>query len=80
MSEIRKKIESFPTKWSEGFTNEEEKKLCKELNVDYGEYCHKLGIHTCITKQGESLTYKSDVDLAVRLCLENRDKTLMEWD
>ena len=80
MSEIKEKIESFPTKWPEGFTNEEEKKLCEELNIDYSKYCHKLGVNTCIVKEGESLTYHCDVELAVRLCLENRDKTLMEWD
>jgi hypothetical protein len=77
---INRIVDSYPTKWPEGFIREEQESLCKELGIDFDTYCEKLGVNTCMMRAGQTITYHCDVETAIRLCVENRDRRLSEWD
>lgn len=75
-----KKVYEYKTKYKEGFIHDEIKSLCEEEGVDIDVFLDKLGVNTCIMRDGQMITYHCDVDLALRCCLENRDKNVFEWD
>ena len=79
---ITKIVNEFKTKHSEGFTSNEMKGLLKKEfpSVTMKEFSKKLGVHTGMIKNGDFLTYHSDVELGIRCCLENRNQTIYEWD
>lgn len=80
MTKISRLVDSHPTKYPNGYTLDDMKSLCKELSIDFNVFGEKLGVNTGMVIKGESVTYHCDVELAIRLCLENRDMTLLEWD
>ena len=73
-------VYEYDTKHKEGFTNKEITSLCEKLSIDLEPFSKKLGVNTCMMIEGEIITYHCDVELAVRLCLENRERRLGEWD
>ena len=73
-------IYNWKTKHKEGFTAEEIVDVCEFFNISPQDFTEKLGINTCIIRDGETITYHCDVDIAVRCCLEGREKTFAEWD
>ena len=84
---MEKKVKSnpvykYPTKHSEGFTNTEIKELLEKYypEVTIEKLFEKIGVHTGYFKDGESITYHHDVDLGIRLVLENREMKQYEWD
>lgn len=80
MVDFRKVIEDYATKYKQGFTYEEQIDLCTKLNVDADEYHKKLGVNTCMVMDGKIVTYHCDVEMAIGLCLENREQNPYEWD
>jgi hypothetical protein len=68
------------TKYEEGFTDLEIIELCKSLNVDPIKVNKQLYGNTCRVIDGEIISYKWDVDLAIRCVQENREPYLEEWD
>lgn len=75
-------VYGFKTKHSVGFTFGEIKELLSAHyeNIDYMDFCNKLGVITCIVIDGDTVIYFRDVFLAITLCIENRDAYYYEWD
>lgn len=76
-------VENFETKHgSKGFTFEEIDKL-KEVyksKINKEKFDSGLRAVTCAVIDGEAVIYRCDVELAMRLGLENRDMRLSEFD
>jgi len=72
----------FPkSKHELGYTDQEVRSILKKLEIPYKLYWEKFGINTCgVSETGESLFYHCDVRLAIRCCIEKRDKHFYEWD
>ncbi len=65
-----------------GYTKQEILDIIRPLGIHHNTFWRKLGINTCGMDMatGESLMYEGDVKLAIRCCLEKRDKHVYEWD
>lgn len=73
-------VEHFPTKHKEGFTSKEIITFIEEHKLNQELFFEKLGINTGMLKEGECLTYHCDILTAFKCILENREKTIYEWD
>jgi hypothetical protein len=79
--EIKKKIQNYPTKHKDGFTDTEIKQLLKEYpNINLNKFHNALNGITGIIIDKDFLTYHCDVELALRCGIENRDSNVEEWD
>lgn len=79
---LRENVFGFKTKHPLGFTYNEIRELlavCYE-NIDFSQFCDRLGVVTCISVDGETVIYHRDVWMAIMLCLENRDAYDYEFD
>ena len=64
-----------------GYTKEEISEILKTYNISEKVFNEKFGVNTCpVLPGGICGYYKWDVELTIRLCLENRNRTLAEWD
>jgi hypothetical protein len=78
---IRDKVNNYPTKHQEGFTGKEIKELLKEYpQVKEEDFFKAMGVHTAMFKDGESITYHCDIELALRCVVERREPKVFEWD
>lgn len=78
---IRGKVYGFKTKFEHGFTYQEIDELLKDFpSVSRDDFYEKLGINTCMIVEREVINYHCDVELALRCCIEKRDKSPYEWD
>jgi len=59
-------INSYPTKYKEGFTDDEIKSILKNNNINN----FKLGVNTCVIKDGIVVTYSRDFERALTLTLK----------
>jgi len=75
-------VNSYPTKHIGGFINHEIVSMLDKHypQVNKQQFYETLGVNTCMMIDGDVLTYHCDVELAVRCCLENREKKANEWD
>ena len=73
-------IDNFRRYHKEGFTGKELIQLCDKNKIDYDKFADKLGVNTGMVIGGDFITYEWDVELALRCVLEDRDKTVFEWD
>ncbi len=73
-------INNYPTKYKEGFMESEVNSLLEKYGLDSKKFYEKLGVNTCIEIDGEILTYHCDIETALFCLIENRDKTIWEWD
>jgi hypothetical protein len=75
-------VESHPTKYKEGFTSDEIDSLLKDKfpNISRDTLSEKVGVVTCMVKDDNVIFYHSDIELAMRCCLENREQYPHEWD
>jgi len=85
MKDYNKKLEdlvyNYPTKYEEGFIGEEIKALSEQFpQTTYEKVCDKIGIVTCMVRDGKTVIYHCDVLTGLRCALENRDMTVWEWD
>lgn len=80
MDKAEKIVDTFHTKYEEGFNGEEIIRLLDENSVDKEVFFDKLGVNTGIIKCGCFLTYHCDIELALRCVFEGRNKRLGEWD
>ena len=77
MKEI--KLPKQTRKW--GYTGKEVLKILKQYNIKEEDYNEKFGVNTCsIDEDGEVLYYACDIKIAIRCCIEKRDKYQYEWD
>jgi hypothetical protein len=56
-----------------GLTNNEIKALLKEQKINEKDFYKALGINTCMIINGETITYHTDIDRALRL-ITNKNK------
>ena len=49
-------------------------------NIDSDKFYDALGVNTCCMIDGQIITYYWDVELALACVLQDRDKTIDEWD
>jgi hypothetical protein len=77
---LTKYIDSYPTKYPEGFLSSETNSILTLHNIDADEFYKILGVNTCMVKDNQILNYHCDIELALRCIIEKRDKTSIEWD
>lgn len=76
-----KPFNDFKTKNKEGYTDSEILKLLENYSEIHIQNFNKaIGVHTCMIIDGETITYHTDVKLALILCLEKRAPKSYEWD
>lgn len=73
-------VMTYPTKYKQGFTTEEVAELCLELKVSRENFNKKFGINTCMSLDGNTIMYHSDVLRTFRLVMEDRELTMYEFD
>ena len=56
-----------------GLTNDEIKVLLKERNINEKDFNKALGTNTCMIINGQTITYHTDIDKALRL-LTNKNE------
>jgi DNA-binding transcriptional regulator YiaG len=56
-----------------GLTDNEIKALLKEQKINEKDFYKALGINTCMIINGETITYHTDIDRALRL-ITNKNK------
>lgn len=73
-------IETSERKNEIGFTGAEIKSMLIKHNIDQDKFYETLGVNTCVMIDGEIVTYFWDIELALECVLQDRDKTIGEWD
>ena len=73
-------IYNYPTKHKYGFMGSETDEILEKFNINKEDFYTVLGVNTCMIVEGQILNYHCDIELALRCIIENRDKTLEEWD
>ncbi|TXG80220.1 MAG: hypothetical protein E6R13_08410 [Spirochaetes bacterium] len=73
-------IDNYPTKHKYGFLGSETDAILEKFEIDKEKFYTALGVNTCMIIEGEILNYHCDIELALRCVIEDRDKTLDEWD
>lgn len=65
-----------------GYTKQEVLDIIRPLKIHHKTFWKKFGINTGAldSKTNEILYYGCDIVTAIRCCLENRNKTFLEWD
>jgi len=65
-----------------GYTNKEVLDIIRPLKIHHKKFWKKFGVNTCALdeKTGEVLVYGYDILLAIKCCLQDREKTIYEWD
>jgi len=63
-----------------GYTKQEVLDIIRPLKIHHKTFWKKFGVNTCTIIDNEIIYYECDVELAIKLCLENRDMTFLEWD
>jgi len=75
------KIKLPESKHKLGYTEKEVLNIIKLFEIPKKTFWKKFGINTCaIGDNNEILYYGYDIQLAIRCCLEHREKTSYEWD
>ena len=78
---IHDAVYGFKTKYEDGFIDTEILTLLKDYpNINKDKFYDALSYITCTMKEGNIVIYRSDVELALRCGLENRDQTPFEFD
>lgn len=78
---VQEIVFGFKTKNKEGFTKEEIKELLKLFpDVTIEKLNKALGTNTCMIIKKEIITYHSDIEIAIRRCIENRGFKFGEFD
>ena len=82
MKSVERIVYDYPTGSTYGFTVVEVGLMLTEHfpTINHKQFWEKFGVNTCMIVDGLTRYYHCDVDLAVRLCLENREKKAHEWD
>lgn len=73
-------IDTYPTKHKHGFLGSETNEILEKFEIDKEKFYTAMGVNTCMIIEGQILNYHCDIELALRCVIENRDKTLDEWD
>lgn len=71
-------IYTFPSKYREGFLQDEIREILYEFDIKLKEYAKNSGINTCMIIGKEIISFKHDVLRALELCIYK--KTNIMWD
>lgn len=80
---LKELVFNFKTKHEEGFLPNEQKELLSRFpSVDENKYSEAIGVVTCMMDEEtkEFIIYHDDVFTGLLCALEDRDKTVWEWD
>jgi len=78
---IEKLINEYPTKYKEGFTPSEEKKLLSKFpDINMDKYNSAMMGNTCMIIDDEIITYHCDMITALKCGIENRNMKWYEFD
>lgn len=78
---VEKIVDEFETKHNLGFTKGEIIELLKKFpKVTEAQFWDKFGVNTCAMIEEEVIYYYVDIITAINCCLENREKSIAEWD
>lgn len=81
MENITEILDNFNTKHKQGFTQEDIIRLLEQFpSITLEKFNEKMGIVTVLEVDGEIVYFRGDVELILRLILENRDIHPYEWD
>lgn len=81
MENITEILDNFNTKHKQGFTQEDIIRLLEQFpDITLEKFNEKMGIVTVLEVDGEIVYFRGDVELILRLILENRDIHPYEWD
>ena len=75
-----KEIKLPPSKNKYGYTKQEILSILRSLKISHKKFWSKFGVNTCALVDNVILYYHCDILSTIYCCLENRDKTEMEWD
>jgi hypothetical protein len=79
--DIEKVVSAFPRESEWGFTEEELIQLIKLFpKVTKAKFNDAMGCNTCMIVNGKIRNYPCDVISALACVLQNREKTLAEFD
>ena len=79
--DIREQVNSYKTKYKEGFTREEYMKLLENYpGINMDRFWDALNGITATIMYGEIVVFPHDIELAIRCGMEDRSPTIMEWD
>ena len=79
--DIREQVNSYKTKYKEGFTREEYMKLLENYpGINMERFSDALNGITARIMYGEIVVFPHDIELAIRCGMEDRMPTTMEWD
>ena len=73
-------INTYPTKYQYCFLASETNDILEKFGIDKEKFYTALGVNTCMLMEGQVLNYHCDIELALRCVIENRGKTIDEWD
>ena len=73
-------INTYPTKYQYGFLSSETNDILEKFEIDKDKFYTALGVNTCMIMEGQTLNYHCDIELGLRCVIEDREKTLDEWD
>ena len=80
-SELENIVYEYPTKYKEGFLENEEKNLLSKIvGINMDKYYSALQGNTCMLKEEGIISYHCDILNALVCGLENRDLNFLEWD
>lgn len=78
---IQEIVDNYKTKHEHGFTSEEMIDLLKYFpDITVEQFGEALGVRTVMTIDNVSLTYKSDVELALNCIVHKRKPSIYEFD
>lgn len=81
MENITEILDNFNTKHKQGFTQEDIIRLLEQFpGITLEKFNEKMGIVTVLEVDDEIVYFRGDVELILRLILENRDIHPYEWD
>jgi len=79
--EIKKLLDSYPTKYEHGFTNDEIADITSKIpNINMEKVNNALNCNTCMVIDNTLINYHHDVTLAITCGIQNRDINIEEWD
>jgi len=63
---ISQRVNSYPTKYEEGFTQSEIDELLKEYHIDMDRFNDAMMCNACAIVDGELVMYHCDVEMAIK--------------
>jgi hypothetical protein len=66
MPNITERVNNYPTKYKEGFTQVEIDELLKEYPIDMDRFNEAMIGHTCVAIDNEIIMYHCDVEMAIK--------------